>query len=130
VDDADDLVADDPGLGIGFAVQNPATPYWILLLPGAAVRLRRRQFRLLDVEHLFFFPKAEKGNALALNAGLGNLGVSVMQFLVPLVITAGVFGGWGAAADRIPGDTSSGCRMPASSGCPSSSLGAFAPGSA
>ena len=40
----------------------------------------------------FFFPKAEKGNALALNAGLGNLGVSVVQFVIPLVITAGVFG--------------------------------------
>jgi NNP family nitrate/nitrite transporter-like MFS transporter len=40
----------------------------------------------------FFFPKAEKGNALALNAGLGNLGVSVVQFVVPFVITAGVFG--------------------------------------
>jgi len=40
----------------------------------------------------FFFPKAEKGNALALNAGLGNLGVSVVQFVVPMVITAGVFG--------------------------------------
>ena len=40
----------------------------------------------------FFFPRAEKGNALALNAGLGNLGVSVVQFVIPLVITAGVFG--------------------------------------
>ena len=43
----------------------------------------------------FFFPKAEKGNALALNAGLGNLGVCVVQFVVPLVITAGVFGSLG-----------------------------------
>jgi len=43
----------------------------------------------------FFFPKAQKGNALALNAGLGNLGVSVMQFAVPLVITASVFGAIG-----------------------------------
>ena len=43
----------------------------------------------------FFFPKAEKGNALAMNAGLGNLGVSVMQFLVPVVITMGVFGALG-----------------------------------
>jgi NNP family nitrate/nitrite transporter-like MFS transporter len=40
----------------------------------------------------FFFPKAEKGNALALNAGLGNLGVSVVQFVIPLAITAGIFG--------------------------------------
>jgi NNP family nitrate/nitrite transporter-like MFS transporter len=45
----------------------------------------------------FFFPKAEKGNALALNAGLGNLGVSVVQFAVPLAITAGVFGWLGGA---------------------------------
>ncbi len=43
----------------------------------------------------FFFPKAEKGNALAINAGMGNLGVSVVQFVVPVVITAGVFGALG-----------------------------------
>jgi len=30
-----------------------------------------------------------------LNAGLGNLGVSTVQFVVPLVITAGVFGAFG-----------------------------------
>jgi NNP family nitrate/nitrite transporter-like MFS transporter len=43
----------------------------------------------------FFFPKAQKGTALGLNAGLGNLGVSTVQFVVPLVITAGVFGALG-----------------------------------
>ena len=32
----------------------------------------------------FFFPKARQGTALGLNAGLGNLGVSTMQFAVPL----------------------------------------------
>ncbi len=45
----------------------------------------------------FFYPKAQKGTALGMNAGLGNLGVSVMQFAVPLVITAGVFGSLGGA---------------------------------
>ena len=40
----------------------------------------------------FFFPKAQKGLALGLNAGLGNLGVSIVQFIVPLVITAAVYG--------------------------------------
>jgi NNP family nitrate/nitrite transporter-like MFS transporter len=30
-----------------------------------------------------------------LNAGLGNLGVSTVQFVVPLAIAAGIFGGWG-----------------------------------
>jgi NNP family nitrate/nitrite transporter-like MFS transporter len=46
----------------------------------------------------YFFPKAEKGNALAINAGLGNLGVSVMQFLVPLVVTMSLFGALGGEA--------------------------------
>ena len=45
-----------PALGIGFAVQNPATPYWVFLAAGAAVRLRRRQLRLLDVQHLLLLP--------------------------------------------------------------------------
>src|SRR3546814_17875842 len=49
----------------------------------------------------FFFPKAQKGNALALNAGLGNLGVSVVQFVIPVVITAGVFGIMGGDAQAV-----------------------------
>ena len=72
----------------------------------------------------FFFPRSEKGNALALNAGLGNLGVSVVQFVVPIVITVGVFGWFGGDPAMVKGATQprrSGCRMPASSGCRSSS---------
>ena len=53
----------------------------------------------------FFFPRAEKGNALALNAGLGNLGVSVVQFVVPIVITAGVFGWLGGEPAMVKGAT-------------------------
>jgi NNP family nitrate/nitrite transporter-like MFS transporter len=49
----------------------------------------------------FFFPKAQKGTALGLNAGLGNLGVSGMQFLVPLVIAAGVFGALGGKPQEV-----------------------------
>ena len=36
-----------------------------------------------------------QGLALGLNAGLGNAGVSVMQFLLPWVITFGLFGSLG-----------------------------------
>src|SRR5690606_6887984 len=35
---------------------------------------------------------------LAINAGLGNLGVSLMQFLVPVVITMSLFGALGGQA--------------------------------
>jgi len=81
-----------PAAGIGYAVQNPATPYWMLLVLALLCGLGGGNFASSMSNISFFFPKAEKGHALALNAGLGNLGVSVVQFVVPLVITAGVFG--------------------------------------
>ena len=84
-----------PAIGIGMAVQNPATPYWLLLLLALLCGFGGGNFASSMANISFFFPKAEKGNALALNAGLGNLGVSVVQFVVPLVITAGVFGWFG-----------------------------------
>lgn len=81
-----------PALGIGVAVQNPDTPYWIFLALALLCGFGGGNFASSMSNISFFFPKAEKGNALALNAGLGNLGVSVVQFVVPIVITAGVFG--------------------------------------
>ncbi|HJQ58056.1 MAG TPA: MFS transporter [Vineibacter sp.] len=81
-----------PAVGIGLAVQNPATPYWLFLLLALLCGFGGGNFASSMSNISFFFPKAEKGNALALNAGLGNLGVSVVQFVVPLVITVGVFG--------------------------------------
>ncbi len=84
-----------PALGIGYAVQNPETPYLIFLVLALLCGLGGGNFASSMANIAFFFPKKEKGNALALNAGLGNLGVSVMQFLVPIVITAGVFGVFG-----------------------------------
>jgi NNP family nitrate/nitrite transporter-like MFS transporter len=81
-----------PAFGIGYAVQNPDTPYFIFLVLALLCGLGGGNFASSMSNISFFFPKKEKGNALALNAGLGNLGVSVMQFVVPLVITAGVFG--------------------------------------
>ena len=86
-----------PALGIGFAVQNPNTPYWIFLALALLCGFGGGNFASSMANISFFFPKAEKGHALALNAGLGNLGVSVVQFVVPLAITAGVFGWLGGA---------------------------------
>lgn len=86
-----------PALGMGFAVQNPGTPYWIFLLLALLCGFGGGNFASSMANISFFFPKAEKGNALAINAGLGNLGVSVVQFVVPLVITAGVFGALGGS---------------------------------
>jgi NNP family nitrate/nitrite transporter-like MFS transporter len=81
-----------PAVGIGYAVQNPSTPYIVFLILALLCGLGGGNFASSMANISFFFPKSEKGNALALNAGLGNLGVSVVQFLVPIAITVGVFG--------------------------------------
>ncbi len=90
-----------PAIGIGYAVQNPETPYFIFLVLALLCGLGGANFASSMANIGYFFPKAEKGNALALNAGLGNLGVSVMQFLVPIVITVGVFGAIGGAPQTL-----------------------------
>ncbi|MDA1370330.1 MAG: MFS transporter [Proteobacteria bacterium] len=81
-----------PALGIGYAVQNPETPYVIFLVLALLCGFGGGNFASSMANISFFYPKDIKGQALALNAGLGNSGVSIMQFAVPLVITAGVFG--------------------------------------
>lgn len=84
-----------PAIGIGFAVQDPNTSYPTMLVLALLCGFGGGNFSSSMSNISFFFPKAQKGTALGLNAGLGNLGVSVMQFLVPVVITAGIFGALG-----------------------------------
>jgi len=86
-----------PAIGIGLAVQNPDTPYWLFVTLALLCGLGGGNFASSMSHISFFFPKAKKGHALAINAGLGNLGVSAMQFVVPLAITAAVFGAVGGA---------------------------------
>lgn len=90
-----------PALGIGFAVQNPETPYGLFLILALLCGFGGGNFASSMANISFFFPRKSKGNALALNAGLGNAGVSVMQFVVPLVITTGVFGSLGGAPQTL-----------------------------
>jgi len=87
-----------PAVGIGIAVQTPTTPYVVLLGLALLCGFGGGNFASSMANISFFFPRSEKGNALALNAGLGNLGVSVVQFVVPLAITTSVFGWLGGPA--------------------------------
>ncbi|MBN8414360.1 MULTISPECIES: nitrate/nitrite transporter [Halomonas] len=80
-----------PALWIGFAVQNPDTPYLVMAIIALLCGFGGGNFASSMANIAFFYPKREKGKALAMNAGLGNLGVSVMQFLVPVVISTGSF---------------------------------------
>ncbi len=87
-----------PAFGIGYAVQNSETPFFIFLVLALLCGFGGGNFASSMANISFFFPKSEKGNALAINAGVGNLGVSVMQFLVPVVITMSLFGALGGQA--------------------------------
>ncbi|UCZ85746.1 NarK family nitrate/nitrite MFS transporter [Pseudomonas sp. L5B5] len=81
-----------PSLWMGFAVQDLATPYSVFVLIALLCGFGGGNFASSMANISFFYPKSQQGTALGLNAGLGNLGVSVMQFCVPLVITFGLFG--------------------------------------
>ncbi len=84
-----------PALGAGIALQNHKTPFYIFIILAATSGVGGGAFASSMSNISFFFPKKMQGLALGLNAGLGNLGVSLMQFLIPWVITFGLFGSMG-----------------------------------
>ena len=86
-----------PTVGIGIAVQNPSTGYPTMLALALAAGIGGGNFASSMSNISFFFPSDRKGTALGLNAGLGNLGVSIVQFVVPLAIGAALFGAFGGA---------------------------------
>jgi NNP family nitrate/nitrite transporter-like MFS transporter len=76
-----------------WCVTDPATPYWMFLVAAATAGLGGGNFASSMANISFFYPERYKGTALGLNAAGGNIGVAVVQLLVPLVIGIGVVGG-------------------------------------
>jgi len=81
-----------PAIGAGLALQDIHTSYYIFAILAVFSGFGGGSFASSMSNISYFFPKRMQGLSLGLNAGLGNLGVSVMQFLIPVVITAGIFG--------------------------------------
>ncbi len=96
-----------PAVGVGIAVQDPTTSYSTMLILALLCGFGGGNFSSSMANISFFFPKERKGSALGVNAGLGNLGVSSMQFLAPIMITVGILGIFGGdsqtAIDRAAG---------------------------
>ena len=90
-----------PAIGIGYAVQDPTTPYPTMLILALLCGLGGGNFSSSMANISFFFPKERKGSALGVNAGLGNLGVSVVQFLSPIIISVGLFGVLGGESQQV-----------------------------
>jgi len=81
-----------PALGMGFALRDPGTSYPTLLILALLCGLGGGNFSSSMANISFFYPTKEKGTATGLNAGIGNLGVSLVQFVTPLVISVALFG--------------------------------------
>ncbi|SJL82604.1 NarK family nitrate/nitrite MFS transporter [Vibrio palustris] len=82
-----------PCLWLAYAIEHPQTSFEQFVLIALLCGIAGANFASSMSNISFFYPKAQQGKALGLNGGLGNLGVSVMQLLVPLVVSIGIFGG-------------------------------------
>jgi MFS transporter, NNP family, nitrate/nitrite transporter len=78
-----------PTIALAVFVTRPDTPYWLMALVASTAGLGGGNFSSSMANISFFYPDREKGLALGLNAGGGNIGVSTVQLLVPAVV------GWG-----------------------------------
>lgn len=82
-----------PFAGWTWVVMLPEQPSYALLVALAlAAGLGGGVFSGYMPSTSYFFPKRMQGTALGLQAGLGNFGVSVVQFVVPWAIGFGLFG--------------------------------------
>lgn len=82
-----------PTLLFATFVQRPETPYWVFVLIAATAGFGGGNFASSMANINFFYPAAKKGAALGLNAAGGNLGVALIQLLLPVLVGgAGIFG--------------------------------------
>ncbi|WP_264538376.1 magnesium transporter MgtE N-terminal domain-containing protein [Flavobacterium sp. N1736] len=81
-----------PVIGIGFAVMDVNTPFWVFALLAFTTGFGGGDFSSYMPSTSLFFPKRLKGTALGIQAGIGNFGVSVAQFVTPLIISVSIFG--------------------------------------
>ncbi len=80
-----------PTLLLAFFVTRPATPFGLMLLVAATAGLGGGNFAYSMANISFFYPDRMKGWALGLNAAGGNIGVSTVQLLTPILMGFGIF---------------------------------------
>jgi len=93
-----------PLVGWGIAVQNPDTPFATLLTLSFLSGIGGGAFSGFMPSTSYFFPRRMQGTALGLQAGIGNFGVSLVQFVTPWIIGFSMVGFLGASQiERFPG---------------------------
>lgn len=82
-----------PCLGLGFAIMNPETPFWVFMVLALLAGFGGGDFSSFMPSTSLFFPKRLQGTALGIQAGIGNFGVSLTQFVTPWIVSFAVAGG-------------------------------------
>jgi MFS transporter, NNP family, nitrate/nitrite transporter len=78
-----------PVLALSYFVTKPDTAFWLMLLVAATAGLGGGNFASSMTNISFFYPDRMKGWALGLNAAGGNIGVSSVQLLTPILLGVG-----------------------------------------
>jgi NNP family nitrate/nitrite transporter-like MFS transporter len=79
-----------PTLALAYFVTQPDTPFWLMLCVAATAGLGGGNFASSMANISFFYPDRMKGWALGLNAAGGNIGVSGVQLLTPILLGVGL----------------------------------------
>jgi NNP family nitrate/nitrite transporter-like MFS transporter len=79
-----------PILALAYFVSQPGTPFWLMLLIASTAGLGGGNFASSMTNISFFYPDRMKGWALGLNAAGGNIGVSSVQLLTPILMGLGI----------------------------------------
>jgi NNP family nitrate/nitrite transporter-like MFS transporter len=79
-----------PTMALAYFVTQPETPFWLMMLVSATAGLGGGNFASSMANISFFYPDRMKGWALGLNAAGGNIGVSSVQLLTPILMGIGL----------------------------------------
>jgi NNP family nitrate/nitrite transporter-like MFS transporter len=79
-----------PTIALAYFVTKPETPFWLMLSVAATAGLGGGNFASSMANISFFYPDRMKGWALGLNAAGGNIGVSSVQLLTPILMGLGI----------------------------------------
>src|SRR5579863_9974554 len=79
-----------PTILLAYFVGRPDTPFGVMLIVAATAGLGGGNFASSMANISFFYPDRMKGWALGLNAAGGNIGVSSVQLLTPILMGVGL----------------------------------------
>lgn len=79
-----------PTIALAHFATQPGTPFWLMLTVAATAGLGGGNFASSMANISFFYPDRMKGWALGLNAAGGNIGVSSVQLLTPILLGLGI----------------------------------------